>query len=179
MQPFLQFSDPYLIALYRLSGHAEVDFVIGTFVLACLCLAIGELSVSLAFRFARKRLGDKMAEAEKYQNLSLDALKAGDKGAYQAANKLANEAFGHSFFQQAALSAAFLWPVCFALAWMQYRFLEVEFPIPGTNWSLGFIGAFIIIYLAVFFLMKKVKGLLPFLPRQRGKSADMKQKLVR
>lgn len=157
MHPFYQVLDPYLIWFFRLTGHPWVDLVIGTFVLACLSLLIGEITVSLAFRFTRKRLGEKSAEAEKYQNLSIDALKAGNKEAYQAANELANEAFGHSFFQQLTLSAAFLWPVFFALAWMQYRFLEVEVPLPLVSWSLGFIGVFIPIYILAYFLIKRIK----------------------
>jgi hypothetical protein len=157
MQPLIQIVDQYLIMFYRLTGHAGVDFVIGTLVLVCISLLIGEVTVSLAFWFTRKRLGEKTAEAEKYQNLSVDALKAGNKEAYEAANKLAKDAFGHTFFQQVALSSAFLWPIFFALAWMQHRFLEVEFPIPGTNWSLGFIGVFIIIYVATYVLFKQVK----------------------
>jgi len=158
MHPFYQALDPYLIWFYRISGQAAVDFVIGTLVLAGICLFIGEVTVTLAFLCAGKRLGEKTAEAEKYKDLSIDALKAGDKEAYQAANQLAKDAFGHTFFQQMALSSAFLWPAFFALAWMQYRFLEVEFPIPGTPWSLGYIGTFIIIYLAAYFLCKRVKN---------------------
>jgi len=168
MHPFYQVLDPYLIWFYRLTGQAWVDFAIGTLVLAGLCLLIGEATVYLVFQFMRERIVEKTAEAEKYQNLSMDALKAGNKEAYTAVNKLANEAFGHTFFQQMALSAAFLWPVCFALAWMQYRFLEVEFPIPGTSWSLGYIGPFIIIYVAAYFLFKGVKKRLPYL--RRGKA---------
>jgi hypothetical protein len=157
MHPLIQIVDQCLIMFYRLTGHAGVDFVIGTFVLAVICLFIGEATVFLAFLFTRKRLNEKAEEAEKYQNLSIDALKAGNKEAYQAANKLANDAFGHTFFQQVALSSAFLWPVCFALTWMQYRFLEVEVPLPLLPVSLGFIGVFIIIYVATFILFKQVK----------------------
>ncbi len=157
MQPLFHFWDQYLIALYRLTGHVGVDFVLGTFLLACLCLVLGEITIFLIFLLSRRRILEKTVEAEKYQDLSIEALKAGDKEAYLAANQLANDAFGHSFFQQAALSAAFLWPVCFALGWMQFRFLEVEFPIPGTSWSMGFIGPFIIIYLAAYFLFKRLK----------------------
>ena len=157
MQPLIQFVDQYLIMFYRLTGHAGVDFVIGTFVLACISLLIGEVTVSLAFRLTRNHIGKKTAEAEKYQNLSMEALKAGDKEAYLAINKLAKDAFGHTFFQQLTLSAAFLWPVCFALAWMQHRFLEMAFPIPGTDWSVGFIGAFIMLYAAAYFVFKPVK----------------------
>lgn len=168
MNPFYQALDPYLIWFYRLTGHAGVDLVIGTLVLALVALLIGEVTTFLAFWFTRKRVDRYAEEAAKYQTLSMDALKAGNKEAYTAANKLANEAFGHSFFQQAALSAAFLWPVFFALAWMQYRFLEVEFPIPGTNWSLGFIGVFIILYVAAYFLFKQIKNRLPYFRRVKA-----------
>jgi hypothetical protein len=131
-------------------------------------MLIGEATLYLVFRFSRKRLAEQMEEADKYQTLSIEALKAGNKEAYEAVNKLAKDAFGHSFFQQLTLSGAFLWPVCFALAWMQTRFLEVEFPIPGTSWSLGYIGAFIIIYVAAYVLLKQAKKRLANLRRSNA-----------
>jgi len=155
MHPFFQVLDPYLIWFYRLTGHAGVDFVIGTLVLAGLALLMGEITVSLVFRCIRPHLEQRAEEAAKYQDLSLDALKAGNREAYQAANKLASDAFGHSFFQQLTLSAAFLCPVFFALAWMQPRFLELEFPLPLIGVSLGYIGVFILIYVAAYVLFKK------------------------
>lgn len=165
MHPVFRFLDPYLIWFYRLTGQALADFLIGTFVLAFIALIIGEYTISLAFLAAKKRIDQVTAESSKYQNLSIDALKAGDKETYKAANRLANDAFGKSFFLQIALSAAFLWPVFLALAWMQYRFLEVEFPIPYTNYSLGYIGVFLIIYVIAYIMFKKVKYRLPFLRR--------------
>ncbi len=161
MHPVYQVLDPYLIWSYRLTGHSGLDFVIGTMFLAAITLLLGEISVCLAFWFTGKRLDRYAEEATKYQNLSMDALKAGDKDAYKAANQLANDAFGYSFFQQIALSAAFLWPVFFALSWMQCRFLDVEVPIPGTPWSLGFIGVFIFIYIAVYLIFKRLRRFLP------------------
>lgn len=157
MQSLIQVIDQCLISFYRLTGRAGLDFVIGTFILAVLCLLIGEATLCLVFRLSRKHLEKQAAEAAKYHTLSMDALKAGDKEAFAAVNQLANESYGQSFFQQAALSGAFLWPIFFALAWMQNRFIEVEFPIPGTSWSLGFIGMFILIYLAGYFLIKQAK----------------------
>jgi len=172
MQPLLQIADHYLIMFYRLTGHAGMDFAIGTFVLAVISMFIGEITVFLAFRLTRKHLGKKSAEAEEYQNLSIEALKAGNKEAYEAANKLAKDAFGHTFFQQVALSSAFLWPVFFALAWMQYRFLDVEVPLPVLPVSIGFIGVFILIYAATFFLFKQVKRrVILFRLRQRDSVA--------
>ena len=165
MPLFYQFLDPYLIWFYRITGSALTDFFIGTFVLALITLIIGEFTISLTFLAVKRYVDRTTDEVIKYQNLSVDALAAGDKQVYSAANKLANDAFGKSFFMQIALSAAFLWPICFALAWMQYRFLEVEFPLPVTDYSLNYIGVFIIIYAATYLLFKRVKYNLPFFRR--------------
>ena len=92
----------------------------------------------------------------------MEALKAGNRPAYEAANKVANEAFGKSFFMQLALSATFFWPIFFALGWMQYRFLEMAFPLPFIGFSLGYIGVFILLYIPVYVLFKRVKPKLPY-----------------
>jgi hypothetical protein len=165
MPSFFVVLDPYLIWCYRLSGNAYVGFFLGTFVLALICLILGDATAFMANRLVGRRMENHAAEALKYGDLSITAAKAGDKPAYHAANKLANEAFGLSFFSLMALSMARLWPLPFALAWMQYRFLEVEFPIPGTKWSLGFIGMFIIIYISAYFLIKQVKHRIPYFHR--------------
>jgi hypothetical protein len=151
--------DPYLIWFYRLPGNAYAGFFLGTFVLAVICLVLGDITFALAARLQGKHLDNIAAETCKYQDLSLDAAKAGDKKSYHAANKLANDAFGKSFFSLIALSMARLWPVAFALDWMQYRFLGVGFPIPGTSWSLSFIAAFIIIYILAYLLIKRLPRL--------------------
>jgi len=165
MHPIYRLLDPFLIWFYRLTGHTLADFLIGTLVLAFLALIIGEVTISLAFLVTKKRIDQVTAEADRYQNLSMEALKAGDKQAYKAANKLANDAFGKSFFMQIALSAAFLWPVFFALIWMEYRFSGLEFPLPFTNYSLGYVGVFILLYAASYLLFKRVKYKLPYFRR--------------
>ena len=91
--------------------------------------------------------------------MSIQALKAGDRPAYEAGNKLANEAFNKSFFLGVAQSAAFFWPVGLVLAWMQYRFLGLAFPIPVIGWSVGYIGIFIPLYIAAWWLVKLLKTL--------------------
>jgi hypothetical protein len=165
MHPFYRVLDPLLIWFYRLTGWAPLDFVIGTLVLAFLALIIGEYAISLVFLAGRKNLDRLNQEAVRYRDLTVEALKAGDKPAYQAANKMANEAFGKVFFLQIALSAARLWPVPLALAWMQYRFQEVEFPLGVVPYSLGFVGAFLLLYVLAYFLFKRVKYRLPYLRR--------------
>jgi hypothetical protein len=188
MPSFLLGLDPYLIWFYRLPENAYAGFLLGTLVLALICLITGEVTFWLTTRLMGKHLDRVAGEALKYQDISIQAAKAGDKHSYTAANKVANDAFGKSFFSLCAVSMARLWPVPFALAWMQYRFLEVDFPIPGIGWSIGYIGAFIIIYIMAYFLIKQVKHLTPFFrptrdipaadPDQAGVVGEPEQKNV-
>ncbi|MBU4232587.1 MAG: hypothetical protein KKD99_04680 [Proteobacteria bacterium] len=157
--------DPYLIWFYRLTGYAPADFIIGTFVLALIAVIMGECTISLAYLLARKRIEKVTDETIRYQNLSIDALTSGNKEAYRAANELANDAFGHSFFMQIALSAAFLWPICFALAWMSQRFEDLEFPVPYLHFSLGYIAVFLFLFVAAYFVFKPVKYRIPYFRR--------------
>lgn len=159
------FLDPYLIWFYRITGDAFAGFLIGTLVLALHAIIIGEFTISLAFLAVRRRIDQTTAEAAKYQNLAMEALVEGDKQAYKAANRLANDAFGKSFFMQISLSAAFLWPAFFAVAWMSYRFSGLEFPLPFSHHSFGYIGVFILLYAAAYFLFKRVKYKLPYFRR--------------
>ena len=104
--------------------------------------SLGKLTLRLVLLVAQPPLDKATAEARKYQNLSMDALAAGDRPTYEAANQLANDAFGKTFFMQIAQSGAFLWPVCVALAWMGYRFADLAFPLPLVQISLGYVGVF-------------------------------------
>ena len=165
MHPVFLFLDPYLIWFYRITGHARIDFLLGTFTLALMAVIVGEFNIALAYLVARRRIEQVTDEAVRYQNLSMEALKAGDKGAYRAANRLANDAFGHSFFMQIALSAAFLWPAVFVLGWMSQRFWDLEFPLPFIPYSLGYIGVFLILFIAAYFVFKPVKYRIPYFRR--------------
>lgn len=154
--------DPYIIWFYRLTGYAFADFLLGTFVLAWIALLVGEFTISMVFLVSKQRIDASTEESRHYQDLSAEALSAGDKEAYRAANKLANDAFGKSFFMQIALSAAFLWPVFVALAWMNQRFAELEFPLIFTDYALGCVGVFIVLYVAAYLIFKKIKYKLPY-----------------
>ena len=172
MPPFFQWVDPYLIWCYRITGHALADFLLGTLAAALLALLVGELTSCLASFVVRQRYREVAGEARKYQSLSMEALKSGDRPAYEAANQVANEAFNKSFFMQVALSATFFWPVFFILGWMQYRFLEVEFPLPFLGFSLGYIGVFILLYIPVYILYKQTKRRLPQARRTQDLAAS-------
>jgi len=167
MHPVYLWLDSYLIWFYRLSGSAAVNFLLGTLALAVLTLLVGEFTSFLASLLVRRRFEQVAGEAKRYQDLSMEALKAGDRPAYEAANKVANEAFGKSFFMQMTLSATFFWPIFFALGWMQYRFLELAFPLPFIGFSLGFTGVFVILYIAAYVIFRPVKRRMPYFRRTK------------
>jgi len=164
--------DGALIFFYRISDVPIIGYYLGTFVLALLCVVIGQLTISLAFLANRRRIDADNSNMVRMQNLSIKALAAKNKGAYKAFNKEANEAFGKVFFMQIALAAASLWPVPFALAWMQTRFAEVEFPLPVTlpilGDTVGYTFSFFPILILAFMLFGKAKRYLPYFKRIHG-----------
>jgi len=165
MHPVYLYLDPYLIWFYRLSDSAAVNFLLGTLALVVLSLLVGEFTSFLASLIVRRHFEQVTGEAKRYQDLSMEALKAGDRPAYEGANKLADEAFGKSFYSQVALSATFVWPIFFALGWMQYRFLEVAYPLPLIGYPLGYAGVYVILYIAAYFVFKPVKRRMPYFRR--------------
>ena len=124
------YCDPYLLALYRLTGVVSLDGLIGTFLVALLVVVIGEFTISIVFRINRKHLDRLNENLKKYSELSQEALRLGDEVSYKALNKQANDAYGHVFFNKFGLSAAALWPAFFALDWMQPHFAETGIAIP-------------------------------------------------
>lgn len=123
---------------------------------------IGELTSSVAFLGVRKYIESSTDEMIRFQNLSMDALAVGDGATYTACNKLANDAFGKTFFMQVSLSAALLWPVPFVLAWMQTRFSDVEFQLLFVDYSVGYLCVFITLYAAAYLIFKRIKCRLPY-----------------
>jgi hypothetical protein len=166
--PLYLWLDSALIWFYRLTGSAEVNFILGTLALAVFSLLLGEFTAFLASLLVRRHLEKVSGEAKRYQDLSMEALKVGDRPAYEAANQVANEAFGKSFFMQIALSATFFWPIFFALGWMQYRFLEVTVPLPFIGFSLGYTGVFVLLYIAAYILFRPVKRRMPYFRRTQA-----------
>jgi hypothetical protein len=158
MPPLFLWLDPYLIWFFRLTDRAALNIFLGTAVMASLALLLGKLGAALVLAAGRRYALRLSNEAKQYQDLSHQALQAGDRPAYEAANELANEAFSKSFFLGVAQSAAFFWPVGLVLAWMQYRFLDVEMlHLPRTNLSIGFVGVFILVYIMILLLIKLAK----------------------
>ncbi len=166
MDTLILFLDKYFITLYKLTGNPLIDYFLGTFFLSLLAVIIGEFSISIAFRVNKRYIDSINKDLVEKNNLSMEAMRAGDGKAYKACNRLANDAFGKVFFCMIALSAASLWPVFFALAWMQYRFIGIELPLPvGVpifGESIGYFFTFFLFYILSRIIFKNVKNKLPY-----------------
>jgi hypothetical protein len=93
---------------------------------------------------------------------SLKARSSGDDALYGELNREANEAFGKVFFNMFTFSAASLWSVFFVLAWMQYRFIDVRFPLPFRvpllGESVGYVFTFLLLYVLARVVVKNLKA---------------------
>jgi len=163
-------ADALLILFYRITGNSLVDYFLGTTILAFVCVVLGELSVSLAIRFNRRHLKDMSQEMKQKERLSIDAYESGDKTLYQTLNKEATDAWGKHFFTMVAYSAGVLWPIPFALAWMQTRFHGIDFPLAWPlsmllGGSVGYTFSFIPLYILCRIVFKYMR---PWLPYFRG-----------
>jgi hypothetical protein len=160
-------ADRFLITFYRITGFGLIDYFIGTTILAFLCIVIGELSISLAIRCNRRYLDAMSSKMTEKETLALQAYRAGDQAGYKALNKEATDAWGKHFFTMVAYSAGILWPIPFALGWMQTRFAEVQFDLAFPlslifGKSVGYIFTFIPIYILCRIVFKYMRPHLPY-----------------
>lgn len=144
---FLQSIDPVLIYAYRLPADALAGYWLGTLVLALGALALGLATMALSALLNRNLHRSQSEKMVRMHNLSIQAISEQHKEGYLAANKLANEMYGRVFFNRAALFTASVWPVPFALAWMDSRFTDVSLNIPLVNFPFGYVGVFLTCYI--------------------------------
>jgi len=159
--------DAFIIRFYRMSGFSLLDYFTGTLILAFFCVIIGELSISVAIQFNKRHLDSMSKEMGEKERLSLQAYQAGDKESYKALNKEATDVWGRHFFTMVAYSAGILWPIPFALAWMQSRFQGIEFPVAiPLSWvfgpTVGYTFTFIPLYILSRIAFKYVRPTLPY-----------------
>ena len=154
--------DPFLIVLYRLTGNPMADYFLGTFLLALLAVVVGEFTISIVFKVNKAHLDRLNVRVEKMKRLSSEALAIGDQEGYKACNKEGNDAFGQLFFNKFGLSAASLWPIFFALAWMQERFTEIGLPFPWIGWEINYFFFFLMCYILARILFGRIKRKLPY-----------------
>ena len=158
--------DSLLIFFFRLIPVPILGYYLGSALVALICVVLGQITIALAFTWNRRFIDDDNNRMVHMHNLSMRALLAKDKSAYKKINQEANDAFGKVFFAQIALAVSSLWPLPFAIGWMQSRFLDVSFPLPMTlPWigkSVGYLFTFLPIYILVYILFGKIKRKLPF-----------------
>lgn len=154
--------DGFLIGLYRITGWPVPDYFIGTFLLAVITVIIGEVTTSLVYRANRgyfKRLNSRLGELHE---TSMVALRLKDKTNYRAVNREANDTFGQVFFGMFGLSASYMWPAFFALAWMETRFAGIRFPIFIKGITAGYFLSFLITYVLARIAFSMLKPHLPY-----------------
>lgn len=149
LNTILRAIDPVLIQPYRLFENPMAGWWAGTALLALWSVLIGELTLAAAYYVNRAAVSKNMEETLYFHEQSMKAKQAGDENAYQGINKLANEAYGKSFFLLMAMGMASLWPAFFAAAWLDKRFGDIVFVLP--HWAggleLSFLAPFILLYL--------------------------------
>lgn len=161
------YADGFLILFFRITGYDFIDYLIGTLVLGFLCVIAGELSISLAIRFNKPYLDSMSREMKAKEQLSMQAYQVGDKDGYKALNKEATDVWGKYFFTMVAYSAGILWPIPFALGWMQTRFQAVEFPLAFPlslifGATVGYTFTFIPLYILARIAFKYLRPRLPY-----------------
>jgi hypothetical protein len=133
----------------------------GTAALSFWSVLFGELTMTAVSRINRAALARNMDETGYYHEQSLKAKQAGDEKAYKGINRLANEAYGKSFFLMIAMGMATLWPAFFAAAWLDLRFGDIVFILP--KWAggieLNFLAPFILCYIITRWGFSRVKRL--------------------
>ncbi len=154
--------DAFFIGPFRWLPDPTLSLWLGTAFLCAYAVLGGEITSTLLFWSHRgyyERLQDEVVKAH---NLSVEALRAGNKEAYTAINKQAHERFGKAFFAQAAVGMASLWPVPFALDWLSLRFEGIPVHrIPFTDQSVGYVFVFLALYIPLRILFSRIKKRLP------------------
>ena len=154
--------DGILIHLYRITGWTLPDYFIGTLLLAMIAVVIGDFTTSLVYLGNRsyfRKLNSRLGELHES---SMVALHLKDTPSYKAVNREANDTFGMLFFGMFGLSASYLWPAFFALAWMQTRFEGIQFPLFIKNWTTNYFLTFLVLYILARIIFWKLKPYLPY-----------------
>ncbi|MCF8032027.1 MAG: hypothetical protein K9K66_11575 [Desulfarculaceae bacterium] len=142
-------ADPILIAPYRWLGDPVAGWWLGTAVLCLWCTILGEATLGLVHWFNHEHIEREKRLMLEGQDKSWEALRSGNKLAYKGFNDQANDSFGKSFFMGVAMGSSSLWPAFLAMAWLTWRFGQVEVPLPLTPWSINFAAGFIPMYIAM------------------------------
>ncbi len=150
--------DSFFIAPFRWPNSAVLGLWLGCAILAFYCSLIGETIYVLFMKVHKKYYHGLSDETLHYHKLSMKALHSGNKEAYLAANKLAHDKFGKSFFAKASVSMATLTPVPFVLHWLSLRFEGIAVhSIPFTEKSVGYVFVFLTLYIFERIIVSKIR----------------------
>lgn len=144
MKHLLQTLDALLLAPFFLPEDPLMGYWLGCSLLAAVCVAAGFATSSLLRKMNQRYLATSSENALRRQSEALAARRIGDEEAYQAANSLANEAFGRWFFHSATIGIAGLWPAFLAAGWLSTRFDHVVFSLPFTGTPISFVSPLVL-----------------------------------
>lgn len=158
--------DTILITPYRIGLPSLAAFWFGTALIALWCTLAGEFSMTVTYIWNREYYTDLNRKMTRMHNISIEAVRHKEKDTFKSANKWANEYFGKVFFSHAALFAVSLWPVPFAMGWMQERFAGIIIhTVPYIDFGLAYPFVFILSYIIVRYGFSKVRSYVPFLKK--------------
>lgn len=163
--------DPVLILPFRVPGPPLLGYFLGLFALSLWCMPLGDAAGMLVTWLNRGVYGQYAKDMVHHHNLSIRAAQSGDKANFRAVNKQAHEAFGKYFFSQAAVFTATLWPVPFALAWLDLRFRETSLPLPLVDFQADYVFFFIPLYILARLLYPRLMARIPGYRRFRMAAA--------
>jgi hypothetical protein len=138
---------------------------LGSAFLAFYCLLLGECTAAALYLLHHKYYETDKSEMLRFHTLSIDALQAGNKRAFLAANTLAREYFGKSFFTGAALGLSALWPLPLALSWMSLRFEGIVLYEIFTGYSAGYVFVLATNYIIFRLCFGRLRTFLPLFRR--------------
>ena len=158
--------DAFLIAPFRWPLNAAAGMWLGSSVLALYAVILGELTGAALFLVHHKYYNSMNDEMIRFHNISVQALHAGDKESYLAANKSAQDHYGKSFFAHAGIGMATLLPLPFLLAWMAMRFEGViVHTLPFLDKPVGYTAILLSLYIGGRVLFSRCKKRLPLFNR--------------
>lgn len=167
LQRVLLVLDPWLIRPFRWPDSALGGFLLGTFLLGLLCVLLGDVAAVLVSRLNRKVYGGYIKDMIHDHELSIEAAKTGNKENFKAVNRQAHESFGRYFFSQAAVFTASIWPLPFALAWLDLRFREVLIRLPLLDYDANYVFFFLPLYILARLIYSRTIGRMPWYLRLR------------
>lgn len=167
LQNVLLVLDPWLIKPFRWPESPLAGYFLGIFILGLICVLLGDVAAILVSRLNRKVYGGYIKDMVHHHEMSIEAAKTGNKAHFKAVNRQAHESFGRYFFSQAAVFTASIWPLPFALAWLDMRFRDALVRLPFLDYDANYVFFFIPLYIVARLIYSRSIGRMPWYLRLR------------